>query len=143
MTVFSFHPVKSITTGEGGAITTNSKIYYQKLLELRSHGIDKLKSSFLIKSQAYTLGKANKWYYEMQSIGYNFRMTDIQASLGSSQLKKISKFINKRKKICKFYDKFFYKQKNVSLVQSSFRKKSANHLYVLRFDFKRIGKTRN
>ena len=79
----------------------------------------------------------------MQSVGYNFRMNDIQASLGSSQLKKINRFMNFRRKICKNYDKFFSKQKNVSLVQQSFRKESANHLYVLRFNFKKIGKTRN
>lgn len=143
MTVFSFHPVKNMTTGEGGVITTNNKNYFKKLLELRSHGINKLEPKFQIKSQAYSKKKINKWYYEMQDLGFNYRMTDIQASLGITQLKKLNKFIKKRRDICKVYDKFFLSKKNINLVQSSFRNQSANHLYVLRFNFKNLKKNRN
>ena len=93
MTVFSFHPVKSIATGEGGAITTNNKKIYEKLKILRSHGIEKEKKNFINK-KSKSIG-AQPWYYEMQGLGYNYRITDIQCSLGISQLKKISKFLKK------------------------------------------------
>lgn len=80
MTMFSFHPVKHITSGEGGVITTNDEGYYQKLLQFRSHGI--------IKDQQLMTESHGPWYYEMQSLGFNYRMTDIQAALGANQLKK-------------------------------------------------------
>tara|TARA_Y100000590_G_scaffold295639_1_gene333248 strand:- start:353 stop:1522 length:1170 start_codon:yes stop_codon:yes gene_type:complete len=96
ITVFSFHPVKIITTGEGGCCTTNKKKYYEKLKALRNNGIVKDKKKFKFKN----LGP---WYYEQHSIGYNFRMNDIQSSLGISQLKKIDIFLRKRNKIAKFY----------------------------------------
>ena len=102
MTVFSFHPIKTITTGEGGVITTNNKSYYKKLLRLRSHGINKVDDKPLIKKQAYSNGKLNSWYYEMRELGYHYRMTDIQAALGISQLKKLTKIINKKEKFLKF-----------------------------------------
>ena len=93
MTVFSFHPVKTITTGEGGAITTNNKELYEKLLALRSHGMYK------------DLDMINNWKYEMRELGFNYRMTDIQAALGVSQLKKLEKFKKRRRKIVDYYNK--------------------------------------
>lgn len=93
LTIFSFHPVKTITTGEGGAITTNNKELYEKLLALRSHGM-------------YKDGKmANNWKYEMHELGFNYRLTDIQAALGISQLKKIEKFKKRRREIVDYYNK--------------------------------------
>lgn len=93
MTVFSFHPVKTITTGEGGAITTNNKELYEKLLSLRSHGM-------------YKDGEmVNNWKYEMRDLGYNYRLTDIQAALGISQLKKLDKFKKRRREIVEYYNK--------------------------------------
>ena len=89
MTVFSFHPVKHITTGEGGAILTSNKVYYEKLLKLRSHGITKDPSQFT----ALDGQPAGMWYYEMQELGYNYRLTDIQCALGLSQLKKLDRFV--------------------------------------------------
>ena len=87
MTVFSFHPVKTITTGEGGAITTNDKKLYKKLCMLRSHGITKEKEEWS--------GDGGPWYYEMQSLGFNYRMTDFQAALGISQMKKLDTLVEK------------------------------------------------
>ncbi len=92
MTVFSFHPVKTITTGEGGAVTTNSKELYDKLCALREHGVHKDGEM------------ANTWEYEMRELGYNYRMTDFQAALGISQLKKLDKFKARRREIVEFYN---------------------------------------
>ncbi len=94
--VFSFHPVKIITTGEGGSITTNSKKLYEKMLLFKNNGITK----DIKKFQSQNLGP---WYYEQQTLGYNFRMSDIQASLGINQLKRINLMVKKRNKIAKKY----------------------------------------
>lgn len=94
MTVFSFHPVKTITTGEGGAITTNNEELYKKLVALRSHGM-------------YKDGKmATTWEYEMRDLGFNYRLTDIQAALGITQLKKLDKFKKRRREIVDYYNKY-------------------------------------
>ena len=142
LTVFSFHPVKTITTGEGGVITTNNKEYYLKLLRLRSHGINKLDDSFLIKKQAYTNGKKNQWYYEMRELGYHYRITDIQCALGISQLNKLPDVLKKRKKIFSIYDKAFSNLSYIKPLQIDKRQFSSYHLYVVDIDFKKIKKTR-
>ena len=98
ITVFSFHPVKIITTGEGGCCTTNKKKYYEKLEFLRNNGITKNRKKFKFRDQG-------PWYYEQHSIGYNFRMSDIQSALGISQLKKLKTFLNKRNRIAKIYQR--------------------------------------
>lgn len=124
ISIFSFHPVKNITTGEGGAITTNSKEIYEKLLSLRNHGI--------IKTQTM-----KPWEYEMQDLGFNYRLTDIQCALGISQLKKLDNFLEKRYTISKRYDKFFEKLENIKPLYP-FRKESAYHLYIVRVDFRKF-----
>ncbi len=135
MTTFSFHPVKTMTTGEGGAITTNSGELYEKLLLLRSHGITKDKEK-LAKNPG-------PWYHEMQDIGFNYRLTDIQSALGISQLKKLDDFIKKRREIVEIYNNAF---RNIEWLKTPYEKPEVNsafHLYVLQFDFEKIGKTRS
>ena len=99
MTIFSFHPVKTITTGEGGIVTTNSKKFYEKLLVLRNHGIQKNKKFLFNKKLAYKNNKVNPWYYEMVDLGFNYRISDIQCALGLSQLKKLNIILKERKKL--------------------------------------------
>ena len=126
ITVFSFHPVKIITTGEGGCCTTNNKVYFEKLKSLRNNGIIKEPKKFKYKN----LGP---WYYEQQSIGYNFRMSDMQSALGISQLKNLNNFLKKRNQIAKFYNeqlkdlpiKFQRVEKNFS---------SSYHLFIIKIN---------
>jgi UDP-4-amino-4,6-dideoxy-N-acetyl-beta-L-altrosamine transaminase len=144
MTVFSFHPVKAIAAGEGGMITTNDESVYRKLLRLRSHGINKLDDSFQEPTQAYTNGVQNLWYYEMQELGYHYRITDIQAGLALSQYKKLDKFIARRKELVAKYDAAFTQMKNVRPAQPTLnRTQSGHHLYVVRINFEAIGISRN
>ncbi len=143
MTVFSFHPVKHITTGEGGMITTNNKRYYEKLLTLRNHGMTRNPRMFKNKKMAFTKGKENLWYYEMQDLGFNYRITDLQCALGISQLKKINSFIKRRREVVSLYNSEF---KNICDIRIPLEKKgffSSYHLYVLRINFKRFGMARN
>ena len=143
MTVFSFHPVKSITTGEGGMITTNNKKLYDKLLKLRTHGIQRKEVGFQNKILGYSDGQPNLWYYEMDSLGYHYRLTEIQAVLGYSQMKKIDKFMRKRQSIAKRYDKYLSNIKNIKKSQSKNNSGSANHLYTIKIDFTKIKSSRN
>ena len=143
MTVFSFHPVKSITTGEGGMITTNNKKLYDKLLKLRTHGIESKEVGFQNKILGYSDGQPNLWYYEMDSLGYHYRLTEIQAVLGYSQMKKIDKFMKRRQTIAKRYDKYLLNIKNIKKSQSINNSGSANHLYSIKIDFTKIKSSRN
>ena len=143
MTVFSFHPVKSITTGEGGVITTNDRSLYLKLLRLRSHGINKSNDEYVNKINSQSGGVINPWYYEMQELGYNFRLTEIQAVLGISQLARLDKFILKRRVLANNYHQAFKESKVIFSAQASLNSHSANHIFPVRIDFDKIGKTRN
>lgn len=142
MTVFSFHPVKSITTGEGGLITTNDEAVYRKLLRLRSHGINKGSDTFLAPENAYTDGLANPWYHEMQEVGFHYRITDIQCALGISQMKKLDGFVARRRALAMRYDAAFQDSKLIKPAQSMGRDISAHHLYPVRIDFAAAGITR-
>ena len=139
LTIFSFHPVKTITSGEGGAITTNSKELYDRLLLLRNHGITKNNSKFITKNSKL---KEAPWYHEMQILGYNYRLSDIHSSIGISQLEKLYKFVKRRREIVEKYNKAF---KNIDWLIIPYEKPdvySAFHLYVLQIDFDKIGKSR-
>lgn len=124
ITVFSFHAVKIITTGEGGMALTNNKDLFEKMKLLRSHGISRKLSD--INS---SIGK--NWYYEQIDLGFNYRMTDIQAALGLSQLKRIDKFVEKRNKIALSYDNLLEKIKVIK-PYISLDNYSSFHLYVIR-----------
>jgi len=142
MTGFSFHPVKSIAAGEGGMITTNDKAIYKKLLRLRSHGINKLDDDFIDKAAAATGADKNPWYMEMKELGYNYRITDMQAALGKSQLKKLPNFIARRRQLVKRYDDAFLGLDNIRPIQAQGREISAHHLYVICVKYESIGTTR-
>ena len=143
MTIFSFHPVKILTTGEGGMITTNDSALYRRLLRLRSHGINKLDDPLQDTANAYTDGEINSWYYEMQELGFNYRMTDIQAALGLSQFGKIERFLARRKELARRYDTAWKNHPRVRPAQPGTRDESALHLYVVRIDFAAAGITRH
>ena len=121
--VFSFHPVKTITSGEGGAILTNSKKIYEKLKILRNQGITK-------KTNKFKSSHINPWHYEVNEIGYNYRMTDLQAALGSSQLDSLEKFINKRNSIAQYYKKKLSKKVHTQLIDKN--NLSTYHLFIIR-----------
>lgn len=130
MTMFSFHPVKHITTGEGGAITTNSENYHQKLLHFRNHGITRNPNEW---KESH-----GPWYYEMQHLGFNYRMTDFQAALGISQLRKIDKFLESRKRYAAMYNEAFKGMKEVIIPKQQLGSESSWHLYVIRLRSERL-----
>lgn len=142
MTIFSFHPVKAIAAGEGGMITTNDEPIYRKLLRLRSHGINKLGDPMQLPEQAETNGVRDPWYYEMQELGFHYRITDMQCGLALSQLKKLDRFIARRLALVKRYDEAFAGMRNCRPAQAAGREQSGHHLYVLRIDFDSIGLSR-
>lgn len=142
MTIFSFHPVKAIAAGEGGMITTNDEATYRKLIRSRSHGINKLDDPLHFEAEAFTDGEQNPWYYEMQELGFHYRITDIQCALALSQFKKLDSFINRRNELVKNYDLAFSKTKSCHPAQTIGRDQSGHHLYVLRINFKQVALTR-
>ncbi len=133
LTVFSFHPVKIITTGEGGMLVTNNKQIFEKLLMFRAHGITRNKKQFDERPSDEI------WNYQQLSIGFNFRMTDLQAALGSSQLKKINKLLTRRNQIAKRYDKEL-KDFGIILPFQSGNVRSSFHLYPIRVPIDRRNK---
>ena len=122
MAMFSFHPVKHITTGEGGIIVTNDCEYYERLQLFRSHGITK---NNLVNESS------GDWYYEMQELGFNYRITDIQCALGVSQLKKLDSFIKARRSIAKIYDEIFAGNPYFDVTVEKENRESSYHLYPI------------
>jgi UDP-4-amino-4,6-dideoxy-N-acetyl-beta-L-altrosamine transaminase len=138
LAIFSFHPVKHVASGEGGMITTNDENLFKKLLALRSHGIVKSESEF-VNSVAFACGEETQsgvypsWYMEMQSLGFNYRITDFQAALGLNQLKRADEGLQRRREISiKYQDAF--KGKKFTKGQSGVVEGHAYHLYVLEID---------
>jgi UDP-4-amino-4,6-dideoxy-N-acetyl-beta-L-altrosamine transaminase len=134
LAVFSFHPVKNITTGEGGVVTTNNKELCEKIRMLRTHGITKNRNKFSIKNSP-------PWHYEQLLLGYNYRMNDIEAALGVSQITKLKKFLINRNKIANFYNENL---KNLNLILPKVDNKILNafHLYPVRVNTLQAKKTR-
>ncbi|MBI4272947.1 UDP-4-amino-4,6-dideoxy-N-acetyl-beta-L-altrosamine transaminase [Candidatus Uhrbacteria bacterium] len=147
MAVFSFHPVKHITTGEGGAICTNDEQLAKKLYRLRSHGITSNSEEFVYQDAAFSAtsdGKKvkNPWYYEQIDLGYNYRLTDMQAALGVSQLDRLTAFQSRRKEIIRQYNNAFRTIQTLTIPFQSPDCDTNFHLYILLWDFDAIRKTR-
>ncbi|WP_431029187.1 UDP-4-amino-4,6-dideoxy-N-acetyl-beta-L-altrosamine transaminase [Lysinibacillus sp. LZ02] len=134
MTMFSFHPVKHVTTGEGGVITTNNEYFYKQLLQFRSHGITR-DSESLSENEG-------PWYYDMHFLGYNYRMTDIQAALGISQMSKLEGFVSRRREIAKLYNEAFKENELIITPKQHLGGDSSWHLYIIQLNLAKINATR-
>ena len=131
MTTLSFHPVKTVTCGEGGAVLTNSKEYYKKLLLYRAHGITR--DPELLEHEP-----DGPWYYEQLTLGMNYRMTDMQAALLMSQLDKLPMFSVRRKEIVRAYDEAFLKLPQIIVQKEIPESDTTRHLYILRLDKEKL-----
>jgi UDP-4-amino-4,6-dideoxy-N-acetyl-beta-L-altrosamine transaminase len=136
ITTFSFHPVKTIAMGEGGAVTTNNFEVAKKLKLLRSHGIVR-------ESSEWKNNEVGSWYYEMQELGFNYRVSDINCALGISQLEKLDKFKLERARIVKFYDDAFANHSNIiKPIKKLNHSDTSWHLYIVHIDYDKTGKSR-
>ncbi|MBL4759648.1 MAG: UDP-4-amino-4,6-dideoxy-N-acetyl-beta-L-altrosamine transaminase [Mariprofundaceae bacterium] len=144
MTTLSFHPVKPITTGEGGAVLTNDDALAHRLRLLRTHGIERDRNSLQNEEAAFEGGERRPWYFEQQYLGFNYRLTDIQAALGLSQINKLNDFVGRRRKIAARYDQAFAALNGLTPCQDlpQQRLNSGHHLYLVAFDYEAIGRTR-
>jgi UDP-4-amino-4,6-dideoxy-N-acetyl-beta-L-altrosamine transaminase len=131
MTEFSLHPVKHITTGEGGVITTDNEEYYKKLMLFRTHGITREKDLLVNKEEG-------PWYYEQLEMGYNYRITDIQCALGISQLNKLDKFIRRRRELVKKYNEYLSQIDGVIIPYEAEYSSSSWHLYVIQIELEKF-----
>ncbi|MBP5282818.1 MAG: UDP-4-amino-4,6-dideoxy-N-acetyl-beta-L-altrosamine transaminase [Lachnospiraceae bacterium] len=131
MTCFSFHPVKTVTSGEGGAITTNDEKLYRHLMRLRTHGITRDPSEMAHPTDAL-------WYNEQVELGFNYRLTDFQAALLCSQLKKLPKFTKRRKEIVAIYDEAFQNMPEIQVQKEIPESDTTRHLYVLRLNLEKL-----
>lgn len=135
MTTFSFHPVKTITGGEGGAITTNDEKLYKRLFRLRSHGITRNIEEMVNKSD-------EQWYNEQVELGYNYRMTDFQSALLISQLHKLHKFSERRKEIVEMYNKAFMEIPEIIIQKEISESETTRHLYIIQLELEKLNCTR-
>ena len=161
MAVFSFHPVKTMTTGEGGMLVTDNAEWAQRARRLRAHGIVRQPSLFqglgldacsqpstpMNREQTLNsqLAEQGPWYYEMQDLGYNYRITDIQCALGLAQLKRLDQFVARRREIVRRYNEAFGNLpwlRTPGLTNPGNRDLISWHLYTVQIDFKKIGRTR-
>lgn len=123
MTTFSFHPVKPITTGEGGMIVTDNEEFYKRLILFRSHGIT--------RDENLMTRNEGPWFYQQLELGYNYRMTDIQCALGCSQMKKLDTFLARRRELVKRYDEAFAGSENIIAPYQMPETNSGWHLYII------------
>jgi len=133
LAVFSFHPVKIITTGEGGIITTNNEQLYQKLIRLRTHGITR--NPDLMTEESH-----GGWYYQQLELGFNYRITDIQAGLGLSQMKRLDEFVAKRRYLAQRYNQLLA-DLPLTLPYQHPETNSSWHLYIIRLKLDEIKKS--
>ena len=127
ITIFSFHPVKIITTCEGGVCLTNDRKIYEKIYNLRSHGI--------VRNQKDMINKMHgSWYYEQRFLGYNYRLNDLQSALGINQIKRLESLVNKRHEIASLYNHFFKDNDNVKTPFQEENTYSSYHLYIIKID---------
>lgn len=143
--VFSLHPVKTVTSGEGGVVTTNDPELAERLARFRNHGMVRAAESFTDRTLAFAPdGTVNRWYYEMPEMGLNYRLTDFQAALGRSQLAKLSRFAEARRRLVEFYDRRFASLapivRPVAMVLGC---DAVRHLYQVLIDFEATGLDRN
>ena len=131
MTTFSFHPVKTVTGGEGGAVLTNDETLYKKLLLYRAHGITREEAQMEHEAEG-------SWYYEQVELGYNYRMTDIQAALLISQLDKLPLFKQRRKEIVVRYNEAFDRLPMLFVQREIPESDTTRHLYIIRLDLNRL-----
>lgn len=131
MTCFSFHPVKTVTSGEGGAITTNDEQLYRRLMRVRTHGITRSQDEMVHPTDA-------RWYNEQVELGYNYRMTDFQAALLLSQLNKLPRFAKRRKEIVERYNRVFSQMPEIIVQREIPESDTTRHLYILRLNPDRL-----
>lgn len=140
MTVFSFHPVKNMTTGEGGMVTTDNENLYERLMLFRNHGVTKNPELFQnLEKKEKTANQFVPGYYEMQELGFNFRIPDIGCALGISQLKKLDRFVVARKKLAARYRANLARCNCVTLPAKNKDFRSSYHLFAVRINFARLG----
>lgn len=130
----SFHPVKHITTGEGGAVLTNNLLLDEKIKILRTHG--------MTKDAKYLEKNDGPWYYEMHMLGYNYRITDLQCALGISQLNKLARFVKRRREIASYYNEAFKNNEYMQIPRSSEGTNPSYHLYPLRIKYDKAAFTK-
>lgn len=132
----SYHPVKNLTTGEGGSVLTNNKFLIDKINKIKSHGITRERNKLIYKNNF------SKWYYEVQELGYNFRISDINCALGISQLKKLDTFIKKKSQIADVYKKKLSDISEITLPKILKNNGHSFHLYPIKINFKKINKSK-
>lgn len=144
ITTFSFHPVKTLTTGEGGMLVTNNEEYANQARLLRTHGMTRSEDSFQGLGHP-DFQERGPWYYEMQTLGYNYRITDIQCALGVSQLERLDNFLHRRREIVAKYNQAFANHEFIttpSLRNAADENITSWHLYTVQIDFNKLGRTR-